>query len=474
MGKWGSGAGSFELDYGLRSDALARQSEDVDPNMVSAAPTRLDARTATAGVLLMVVLAVGGATLIGTARYGIGLTPDSVAYLDGAHSFATGHGYTRNGVAIAHYAPGYSAVLSVGERLGIDPADAARLLSVCAFVATTLLGYVLLRRHVRSPHVVLAGTVVIACSAVLLDVFKAALSEHLFIVVVLLLLLAAEEMVARPTSVWLFAASAILVWAGFYVRYAGIVLVPLLALVVLVAAWPRGVRSALLRSAVFLAVALSAPVLWMLRNIHSDNGAVGPRRSAAATPLTNVKQAASTFSGWVSLNGPGKLRLAVLVVGIAFAAMVIALLVRQMPSRSSITHHVAEMWPAALFVGVYVAYLTSAASVANLAVVDSRLLIPVYVPLVVIGAWTFERVTGDRYVGRLRSNGATPRARRARVVPSEHPAVPVPAARARAGGVPDPESASHRWCHLRRDAAALGLVRVPPLAGPGSRFATVR
>ena len=217
---------------------------------VGAPVTRGHARSVRLEVaaLAAIVLVSTAATLVATSRYGIGMTPDSVLYRDGARSLADGLGYSRFGQAITIWPPGYSAVLSVGERLGIASADWALAVAVGSFVATTVLAFVLLRRVVRSPEVVIGGTLVIGCSTVLLSVFEKALSEHLFIVVVLLLLLAADELRASPARAGAAVAAAVCVWAGFYLRYAGVVLLPYGAFVVLVTTWSLGRRRAVLRT----------------------------------------------------------------------------------------------------------------------------------------------------------------------------------------------------------------------------------
>ena len=62
--------------------------------------------------------------------------------------------------------------LSLGEHAGIHAIDAARWLSAVALVATIVLGYVVLCRHVRSEGVRAAATVSIGCSAVLLEIYE--------------------------------------------------------------------------------------------------------------------------------------------------------------------------------------------------------------------------------------------------------------------------------------------------------------
>ncbi|MEQ1788210.1 MAG: hypothetical protein ABL966_14245, partial [Acidimicrobiales bacterium] len=266
--------------------------------------------------------------------------------------------------------------------------DGARIVAVVAFALTTGLGFVLLRRHVRSTSVLMAGTVVIGCSAVLLSIFERSASEHLFIVVVLLLLLVAEELIERPAHLWLLVAACTLVWAAFYLRYAGLVLVPFTAAVVLVTSWSSGPRAAAARSAGVVALSLSAPVLWMLRNLDAGNDAMGTRREASASLLTNIERTTLTLGGWVSFQGPTALRVAALA---ALVGGVILLLVLLRPAPARVAAHGRGVWPLLLFVVGYVLYLVLTATVVAFAPISTRYLIPVFVPTVVLAAWAFDR-----------------------------------------------------------------------------------
>jgi hypothetical protein len=330
-------------------------------------------------------------TLLATVRYGIGLTPDSVVYVTGARSFADGHGYTRAGTAITDFPPAYSATLSLAERIGIDAIDAARVLSVVAFMATVLLAYVLLGRHVRSQRVRLAATVVISCSAVLLDVYEKALSEHLFLPVLLGFALLIEDLARRPRSVAVFAAAVGLVWVAFYLRYIGVVLVAVGAIVILAAEWRRSRVSAILRGGAFAAIALSAPVLWMIRNVDAGSDPFGHRASASVSVFTNVSRIAKQVSTWLLTDeGPSAVRVLLLIAALCVAG-VLAVRLRLDGARLPADWH--SMLPLTLLVVVYVVYLAGSASVVAFgAISNTRFMVPVFVPTVVIGAWMFEHV----------------------------------------------------------------------------------
>ncbi len=330
-------------------------------------------------------------TLLATARYGIGLTPDSVVYVTGARSLADGHGYTRGGTAITDFPPAYSATLSLAERLGMDAIDAARVLSVVAFMVTVVLGYVLLGRHVRSPGIRVAATVVIGCSAVLLDVYEKALSEHLFLPVLLGFALVIEALARRPRSVALLAGAVALVWAAFYLRYIGVVFVAVGAIVILAAEWRRSRVFAVLRGAVFAAVALSAPILWMIRNVDAGSDPFGHRASASVSVFTNVSRIAKQVATWLLTDeGPSAVRLLLLIAALLFAGV---FAVRLRLDGARLPADWRSMLPLTLLVVVYVVYLAGSASVIAFgAISNTRFMVPVFVPAVVIGAWMFEHV----------------------------------------------------------------------------------
>jgi hypothetical protein len=341
-------------------------------------------------VLFGVVVAGVVGTLVATFRYGMGLTPDSVTYVNGARSLAAGAGYTASGHAITDFPPGYSWVLSLGEHAGIHAVDAARGLSVVALAATIILGYVLLCRHVRSEGVRAAATVSIGCSAVLLEIYEKALSEHLFLPVLLVFVLVAEEVLTRPRHGIPAGAMLLLAWVAFYLRYAGVVLIAVGALVVLVAAWRRGPWSAIARAAGFTIAGLSVPLVWMVRNLQAGSGALGPRAGASASIFTNVSRVANELSTWVGTDAtPSILRRAVLVVVFgAVAAGVVALV----SSDGWSAREERLLLPLASLVVIYVVYLVGSASVVAFAAINTRLLVPVFVPVVVLAAWFFERL----------------------------------------------------------------------------------
>ena len=367
------------IDSDEVSSPLPTQGADAGPRIA------VSSRTIMFGVAVAGIAGV----LVATFRYGIGLTPDSVTYVNGARSLSTGAGYTANGHAISDFPPGYSWVLSLGERAGVDAIDAARGVSVVALVATIVLGYILLCRHVRSERVRAIATVSIGCSAVLLEIYEKALSEHLFLPVLLLFVLVAEEVLTRPRYGPLVGAMVLLGWIAFYLRYAGVVLVVVGALVVIIAAWRRGPLAAYIRGAAYAVAAVSVPVVWMIRNVRAGSGPLGPRANASASIFKNISRAANEVSTWLATDIPPSFvrGLIVVLVVAAVVAGVAALAGSGWSPRAE-----RSLLPLTAFVVLYVVYLVGSASVVAFAAINTRLMVPVFVPMVVLSAWLFERI----------------------------------------------------------------------------------
>ena len=365
-------------------------------------------RASLAIALVVSAVAAVAADLLATARYGIGLTPDSLVYIDGARGIAHGHQYVANGVPISDFPPGYSAVLSIGDRMGLNLFDASRVLSVVAIVVTVLLGHVLVRRHVRSAAIVVVTTVVIGCSAVLLEVYQRALSEHLFIPVVLAFVLIAEDFM-KHEDLTRAAGLVALTWAAFYLRYIGIVFVGVSALVVLVARWRRDRVAAFVWAGAVAIAGFAAPALWVIRNRRAHVPVFGHRAATSATPVKNAARVTNEISTWLASDrAPVAIRVAAFVVVVGAVCFFALQLIRQ---RAGFPPDSGSMFVLGLVVVVYVGYLVASASLVAFAAIDTRLMSPVFVPIVVITAWLYE------FAGRHLSGAAARRALAAGVLP---------------------------------------------------------
>ncbi len=134
----------------------------------------------------------------------------------------------------------------------------------------------------------------------------------------------------------------------------------------------------------------SVPIVWMVRNVRGGGDPLGPRAESSATLVSNVRRVANEFSQWVGTQiAPPALR-AVILAGLLLALALLAVVaVRR---RAPLPADWIRMVPLALLVVVYVGYLVASASIVAFGAINTRFLLPVFVPVVVLGAWLFERV----------------------------------------------------------------------------------
>jgi hypothetical protein len=184
----------------------------------------------------------------------------------------------------------------------------------------------------------------------------------------------------------------LVVWAAFLLRYAGISLVAIGAATMFLGLWATS-RSLAIRNALIFGVLASAvPVLWMLRNLSVDDTLMGPRSPSSDTPLQVGYRIAVTIGLWVApLPVPAPL---LSIVGLLFmlglGAVVVVLLRREWVGRESST--LRALLPLTIFGMGYTAYLAVAQLSTAFDGINTRLLSPIFVPLVIVTAIALDRL----------------------------------------------------------------------------------
>src|SRR5215207_976448 len=181
--------------------------------------------------------ALGGGLLLHSARWGIGLSPDSVVYIGAARSLLAGAGFSLPAESalfspITHYPPFYSSLLAVIAILGPDPLDAAIWLNVAVFGLNIFLSGSLLFSAFGSLPIAMIGSFLTLTAFPIVQVHTMAWSESLFILIELLSILLLLRYLKDPLKQILVLASAV---AGLSLlcRYAGLALIASGMLVIL-------------------------------------------------------------------------------------------------------------------------------------------------------------------------------------------------------------------------------------------------
>jgi hypothetical protein len=203
--------------------------------------------------------------LVITELPGPGLDPDALQYMGAAESVAA-HGVYRvpkapwdspdSTEALAHFPPGYSTVLALPLRLGMEPAQGARLVqATAAFVTVTTLG--LLVAAVASQIVAILLVLALFGMTSMHEVHASVLSEPVYLACMTLVLAAMVQTPDRPWRTGIPAA------VGVMTRYAGASLVGAVTLWALMqqGTWVERVR----RAAIALLPALVLQGAWVMR-----------------------------------------------------------------------------------------------------------------------------------------------------------------------------------------------------------------
>ena len=138
-------------------------------------------------VLGFAVLTGLGLTALAT-HHGIGVTHDSVTYLEGATEIRDGRGFRlsdlpgEQGPPITRYPPFFAAAVAAISAVTSTPVlDAARALQLGCLALNVSLAWWLVRRYTGSPPVAAGAALLTASSPTMLEVHTAAWSEPLFL-----------------------------------------------------------------------------------------------------------------------------------------------------------------------------------------------------------------------------------------------------------------------------------------------------
>jgi len=340
-------------------------------------------------VPLLFVLVAVASVFVASTRTGIGVTPDSVSYVEGARSIADGDGYTYDinvdgRQAIKRFPPLYSTLLAVPEVAGIGALAGARIVDGVLLAATTALLYVLVLRSTRGSHTAaaLAGAA-FGLSVAIVRLSGFALSESLFLFLVAAWAIAAHELAGGGgwrSRAALVALSALAPLA----RFAGIALVIALPIVLLVV--ERGPRRRVPRAVLLTCLAAAPAALWALRNARVHGEAEVRHLGVHIVGWSKVRDGVTVVAGWFFPSpipdGARRWLLLALILGVGLAIAIRASgivtrarrPVRDVPGPVALT----------VFGVVYVLLLASIISFADAFVMlDVRQLAPLFVVLLV-------------------------------------------------------------------------------------------
>jgi 4-amino-4-deoxy-L-arabinose transferase-like glycosyltransferase len=334
--------------------------------------------------VLILLSAIGFLLSYMASWRGIALSPDSVSYISAAKSLLAGDGFMHyDGEPFVLWPPLYPMLLAGLSALGLAVLDAARLLNALVFAGIIFLSGLWLRRTLESRPQVVAGLALILLSPALRDVGSYAWSEPLFIILSLLALYCLGRYTRLGTPRMLLAA-ALFTAGAILTRYIGVTLAATGVLLLLARRPSSPVRG--LRDATVYGVISGLPfLLWIDRNYAVSSTLMGPRAPSEESMPLHGYRTLRTFVQWLTTvdRAPvwlvvGVSAVAVLTVGVG----VRALFRRWGQMATERREPVVASIPFLLFAVVYSIFLLFSATSTAFDHIDTRLLSPVYVPLV--------------------------------------------------------------------------------------------
>ncbi len=340
--------------------------------------------------------------LLGTSKFGPGISADSVAYMYAARSLAEGKGYVYFGfnAPFIQWPPLYPSLLAIAELFGLDIAPAANYLNAFILGLVIFITGMWLLSNVRNKVFVLWGLGALVFSVPLLYVSRYVWSEPLFILFLLLFIIETEKYL-KTQRLSLLLLSAIFAALACITRYIGVVLI-LIGVAVIIFRRKK-IVDRLYHMLAFGFISGLPLGIWAVRNYILSGTLFGARTPSIRSLKENMVLTVKTLASWVvPLDGIdaslGDMAVKMLKMAFAFIFIVFIVLLiiaalrnRKICGTESITFSV--LATPVLFTMFYVVYLVGTATAVAFDSIDNRLLSPVFVPLIMTAATILDMVT---------------------------------------------------------------------------------
>lgn len=277
-------------------------------------------------LLIIVCAALLGVTMLYYVTvWGIGASPDSAAYIQGARHILTQPDALRGLLTFpsTHQPPFYSLFLALGGATGLDPLVSARWLHLALFAANIALFGIVLSLMVDSWWLVAGGLLLFATAAPTRLIHSFAWSEPLFMLLSFTgLTFCAIYLQKGKDRYWL--AAALFTGLACLTRFAGVPFI--LAGAIAIALFSHAsLHRRIVVAGLFTLLSSLPLMLWMVRNLIVAGATTSRQFAFHPVGGTQLRQFLLTVSGWLQIpdNWSNILRLAVWLGLLIFTAAVV-------------------------------------------------------------------------------------------------------------------------------------------------------
>ena len=317
-----------------------------------------------------------------TLHSGIGISPDSVMYQTTAVNIQSHFSFTDfNGLPTVDFPLGYPSFLALFTWItGLTVLQVVPLLNGLLFSGVIILTSIIIEGYQqRSSLYKVLILAALACSPCLLEVYSMLWSETLFIFLGLLFAAAYRSYLRSHRTIQLFWVACIVAIA-FVTRYAGITLLAAGGFLVLFDG-ELAIGKKIKHIILFVLVGSSLVVANLMRNNHVAGNATGVREKAIRSLMENLNQIGSTLSDWLPFI-KGHEALATVIFILILLLGIVQLFYRTLQQQYYASY---ETIIACLFV-IYALFMIAIATISRFENLSSRLLSPMYIPLLLVGS----------------------------------------------------------------------------------------
>jgi 4-amino-4-deoxy-L-arabinose transferase-like glycosyltransferase len=253
-------------------------------------------------ILVSVAFILSLLFILWSTPLGVGVSPDSVVYIETARNILSGDGVVYNGRPLTHYPPTYPLILALGGLLSSDPVNGARLLHALLFGLNVLvIGLIAFWSTNKSVTASLTSVLFFLSSARMLDIYTWAWSEPAFILFSFLAFLLLALYISR-SSKWLLFGASLFIAAALTTRYIAFTLFPPIVLTILLFGRKR-FRDRISDCIILLAIGIIPLSVWLFRNTLLTNSIAD--RTLAIHPInfTHIRSLlTTTYDFWIPIS----------------------------------------------------------------------------------------------------------------------------------------------------------------------------
>lgn len=331
--------------------------------------------TAFLGVLLILFM---------TSRYGAAVSPDSSSYVSVAENLAKGQWYKEfDGAHHRGLPPLFSAILSLFSLAGVHPLVGARFFNSAAFGVIVAIGGFWMSKQVKTPGLVVLGTLVFLSGPPLVDVSRWVWSEPGFIILCCIFVFSLSAFLREPS--WhRLALIALLSGLACLQRYAGLGVVLCGAMAILLVALSRRPLAMIAYGCLYCLIAVTPVSAWLTYDYLVTGMPWGEGIPSPRTLGVNVECVVDVITSWfIPYAIPIWVKLP-FTAGIILSPLLLTRISWTRATFGILVREHALTLATILFVVCYTSFVVVSSTKYAINRPDNRYLAPIFVPVMVL------------------------------------------------------------------------------------------